>query len=532
MQKFYITTAIDYVNGEPHIGHAYEKIATDVIARQHKQLGEEVYFLTGSDEHGIKIQKTAATKGTTPQELCDSNVAKFKETWNLLEIDYKKYIRTTDSEHKTAVQKIFKKLVEKGAIYKDSYTGLYCSGCECFLNEKDLTEEGLCPDHLTPPEEVKEENYFFKLSAYKDRLREYIKTSVKPEYRVNEVLNQLEDIRDISVSRSSETLQWGIPVPDDASQIIYVWIDALSNYITALGYDTENPSEDFKKYWPADCHMIGKDILKFHAIYWPAILMALDVELPKMIFAHGWITVDEQKMGKSLGNVISPASLMETFLLEKPDALRYFFMTTTPFGRDGNYSDEDFKAKVNADLANNMGNLLNRSLSMLCKYFDGEIKPEFVKKGEFSPGETDSMSIYNPRKTIVVARDYILKHFEEFEITDAAGQIMLLLSQTNQYVQENAPWTLAKEEKWQECGEVIYNVLETMRFVAVLIYPFCPNIAQDIWSQLSCEGNVADVNYSELAWGGLKVGKIASLDTVKPVFLRLDSEFAGDKKKK
>ena len=265
MKKFYITTAIDYVNGAPHIGHAYEKIATDVIARQQKQLGNEVYFLTGSDEHGIKIQKTAAANGLSPQELCDSNVAKFKEAWNLLGIDYDKYIRTTDPEHKTAVQKIFKKLVENGAIYKDSYTGLYCSGCECFLNEKDLTEDGLCPDHLTKLEEVKEENYFFKLSAYKERLKEYIKSAVKPEYRVNEVLNQLEDIRDISVSRSSETLQWGIPVPDDDSQIIYVWIDALSNYITALGYDTENPSETFKKYWPADCHMIGKDILKFHA---------------------------------------------------------------------------------------------------------------------------------------------------------------------------------------------------------------------------------------------------------------------------
>jgi len=518
MQKFYITTAIDYVNGAPHIGHAYEKIATDVIARQHKQLGEEVYFLTGSDEHGIKIQKTAASQGVTPQELCDSNVSKFKETWKLLEVDYDKYIRTTDPEHKSAVQKIFKKLVENGAIYKDSYTGLYCSGCECFLNEKDLTEGGLCPDHLNKPDEVKEENYFFKLSAYKDQLKEYIKTSVKPEYRVNEVLNQLEDIRDISVSRSSENLQWGIPVPDDDSQIIYVWIDALSNYITALGYDTENPSEVFKKNWPADCHMIGKDILKFHAIYWPAILIALDVELPKTIFAHGWITVDEQKMGKSLGNVISPASLMEAFLLEKPDALRYFFMTTTPFGRDGNYSDEDFKAKVNAELANSMGNLLNRSLSMLCKYFDGEIKPEFVS-------ETLKNSALN-------ALDKTAKAFENYHLDQGAEAIIELVNEVNKYVNDNAPWTLAKEEKWQECGEALYNVLETMRFVAVLIYPFCPNIAQDIWSQLSCEGNVADIKYSDLAWGGLKIGKIATLETVKPVFLRLDSEFAGDKKKK
>ncbi len=514
MKKFYITTAIDYVNGVPHIGHAYEKIATDVIARQRKQMGYDVYFLTGSDEHGIKIQKTAAAQGITPKELCDANVSEFKKAWELLDIDYDKYIRTTDEAHKIAVQKIFKKLIDVGAVYKDSYTGIYCSGCECFLNEKDLTDEGLCPNHMSKPEKVTEENYFFKLTDYKDKLREYIKKAVKPEYRVNEVLNQLEDIRDISVSRSTETLQWGIPVPGDDSQVIYVWIDALSNYITALGYPD---GEDFKNYWPAH-HIIGKDILKFHAIYWPAILMALDVELPESIFAHGWITVDEQKMGKSLGNTISPTSLMETFQLENPDAIRYFFASATPFGRDGNYSDDDFKAKVNAELANSMGNLLNRSLSMLCKYFDGEIKPEFASNTLKTSTET--------------AKDKTAVAFENFAIEQGAEAIMELINETNKYVNDKAPWSLAKEEKWTECGEVIYNTLETMRHVAVLIYPYCPNISQDIWSQLSCDGNVSDVKYDELEWGGLKTGKIASPETVKPVFLRLDSEFAGDKKKK
>ena len=514
MKKFYITTAIDYVNGAPHIGHAYEKIATDVIARQKKQEGFDVYFLTGSDEHGIKIQKTAASQGIAPKELCDANVAKFKETWELLGIDYDKYIRTTDEEHKIAVQKIFQKLIDKGAVYKDSYTGIYCSGCECFLNEKDLTEDGLCPNHLSKPEEVTEENYFFKLTDYKDKLREYIKKAVKPEYRVNEVLNQLEDIRDISVSRSTETLQWGIPVPNDDSQVIYVWIDALSNYITALGYPD---GDNFKKYWPAH-HIIGKDILKFHAIYWPAILMALDVELPESIFAHGWITVDEQKMGKSLGNTISPSSLMETFKLENADAIRYFFSASTPFGKDGNYSDEDFKAKVNAELANSMGNLLNRSSSMLCKYFDGEIKPEFVSDALKNSAETAKVKISSA--------------FNVFAIEQGAEAIAELVNEANKYVNDKAPWSLAKEEKWQECGEVIYNTLETMRYAAVLVYPFCPNIAQDIWQQLFCDGNVADVKYSDLQWGGLKTGKIVSLETVKPVFLRLDSEFAGDKKKK
>ncbi|MDD3419671.1 MAG: methionine--tRNA ligase [Candidatus Gastranaerophilales bacterium] len=518
MEKFYITTAIDYVNGAPHIGHAYEKIATDVIARHQKQRGKDVYFLTGSDEHGIKIQKTAAALNMTPKQLCDSNVAKFKDTWELLEIDYDQYIRTTDENHEKTVQKIFQKLLDKGAIYKDSYTGLYCSGCECFLNEKDLTEDGLCPDHLVKPEEVKEENYFFKLTDYKEQLKEYVKKAVKPEFRVNEVLNQIDDIRDISVSRSSETLQWGIPVSGDDSQVIYVWIDALSNYITAIGYDTEAPSDKFKQYWPANCHMIGKDILKFHSIYWPAILMALDVELPETIFAHGWITIDEQKMGKSLGNVISPASLMGTFELQNVDPIRYFFMTTTPFGKDGNYSDEDFKAKVNSDLANNMGNLLNRSLSMLCKYFDGEIKPEFV-----SDSLKDKALQTPPR---------VLEAFDNYAIEQAAEAVIELVNDTNKYVNDNAPWTLAKEEKWQECGQAIYNTLETMRHVAVLIYPICPNIAQDIWEQLCCEGKVSEYKISELKWSDLKIGKIASKETVKPVFLRIDSEFAGDKKKK
>lgn len=516
-EKFYITTAIDYVNGAPHIGHAYEKIATDVLARHFKQRGKDVYFLTGSDEHGIKIQKTAASKGITAQQLCDENAQKFKDAWELLEIDYDKYIRTTDEEHKNTVQKIFKKLIDKGAIYKDSYTGLYCSGCESFINEKDLTEDGLCPDHQSKPDEVEEENYFFKLSDYKEQLQEYIKKAVQPEYKINEVLNQLEDIRDISVSRSKESLQWGVPVPDDDSQVIYVWIDALSNYITAIGYDTENPTETYQKYWPANCHMIGKDILKFHAIYWPAILMALDIELPQTIFAHGWITVDETKMSKSIGNVISPASVMETFELEKPDAVRYFFMTTTQFGRDGNYSDEDFKAKVNSDLANNMGNLLNRSLSMLCKYFDGEIKEEFISS--------------DLKNSTIDAKSKLEKAFDEYKISEAAETIMNLVDETNKYVNDKAPWGLAKEEKWDECGQVIYNTLETMRNTAVMIYPFCPNIAQDIWEQLSCDGNIAEYQLSQLNWGELKTEKIASKETVKPVFLRLDSEIAGSDKK-
>ena len=318
-EKFYLTTAIDYVNGAPHIGHAYEKILSDVIIRHKRQLTDKAYMLTGTDEHGVKIQKTAASKGLTPKELCDQNFAKFEEAWAELQISYDQIIRTTNDEHKKVVKQIFKKLVEQGDIYKHSYTGLYCSGCEAFLNPKDLTEDGLCPDHQRKPEEVTEENYFFRLSNYKEKIADYIKSHpdfIVPSTRVNELLNQLKDIEDISVSRTKSSVEWGIGVPNDDEQTIYVWIDALSNYITAIGYDIENPSDKFKELWPANVQVIGKDIIKFHSIYWTAILMALGLPLPEHIFAHGWITIDESKMSKSLGNVIAPHDVIETFKLE------------------------------------------------------------------------------------------------------------------------------------------------------------------------------------------------------------------------
>lgn len=522
-EKFYITTAIDYVNAPPHIGHAYEKIATDVLARHFKQRGFEVFFLTGTDEHGIKIEKTSKEKGITPQQFCDETSEKFKGAWKLLNIDYDRFIRTTETDHKKVVQHIFKTLKDKGDIEKKIYTGLYCSGCESFLNERDLTEDGLCPDHKTKPEEIKEENYFFKLSKYKVEIEKYIKNSVSPEYRVNELLNQLKDIEDISVSRSIESVTWGIPVPDDDTQVIYVWIDALSNYLTGIGYLTDN--ELYEKFWvnnPNKFHMIGKDILKFHSIYWIGILLAMDIPLPETIYAHGWITVDQTKMSKTIGNVIAPKAVLDAYNLEQPDALRYFLMTTTPFGRDGNYSDEDFKNKVNADLANNLGNLINRTLSMLVKYFDGEIITEFVTNKENN--QLDEFSL-NCQNSVII-------DFNNYKIDIAASEIIELVDKANKYVNDKTPWALAKEGKMTECGQVLYNVLETLRHVSVMIYPFTPNIAQDMWQQLSQEGNVADYKYSELKWGGLQAGKIASTETVKPVFLRLDSEIAGEDKKK
>ena len=527
MEKFYITTAIDYVNGAPHIGHAYEKILTDVIARHFSQRTDDMFFLTGTDEHGIKIQKTAAAKGITPKELCDENAQKFKDAWKVLDIDYSKFIRTTDDYHEKAVQKIFNKLLEKGDIYKHSYEGLYCTGCECFLNPKDLTEDGLCPDHLKKPEVVKEENYFFKLSKYKDAIIKHIKENpdfIVPAFRANEVLNQLEDIQDISVSRAKSNVQWGIDVLSNAEQSIYVWIDALSNYITALGYDTEKEPEDFKKYWPADVQVIGKDILKFHSIYWPAFLMALDLPLPKHILAHGWITIDETKMSKSLGNVISPTSVLETFELKEPDAFRYYMATSAPCGRDGNYSDDDFKEKVNAHLANSMGNLLNRTLSMLVKYFDGEIKPEFdVEDNELVSG---SRSLLQTAKNKI---DLVKSHFDRFEIAEAGNEITQLVDITNKYVTDNAPWTLAKEEKMTECGQVLTTVLEIMCVVSALIYPYCPNIAQRMASQLSFD--LKSVNLDKLGTKNLKAGKLISKEDIKPVFLRMDSELADKSKK-
>ncbi len=519
-EKFYLTTAIDYVNGAPHIGHAYEKILSDVIIRHKRQLIDNAFMLTGTDEHGIKIQKTAQSRGITPKELCDENFSMFENAWKELEISYDKIIRTTDEQHKKVVKQIFKKLLENGDIYKHTYTGLYCSGCESFLNPKDLTEDGLCPDHMKKPEEITEENYFFKLTKYKDKIADYIKAHpdfILPSMRVNELLNQLENIEDISVSRTKESVQWGIGVEGDDTQTIYVWIDALSNYITAIGYDIENPSEQFKKLWPADVHVIGKDIIKFHSIYWIAILMSLGLPLPKTIFAHGWITIDQSKMSKSIGNVIAPKDVIEAFHLEKPDAFRYYMASAAPLGRDGNYSDEDFKEKVNADLANNIGNLLNRTLNMLVKYFDGELKEEFIT-------DKNSKIAIQAENT----KNQIIEAFNNYELAEAANMLVVFSDSVNKYVTETAPWTLAKEEKMTECGKVLYTVLEAMRHIAIMLYPYCPNISEDILKQLN---EKIDFKYENLYWGGLKAGKITDKDKIKPVFLRLDSEFAKDKKK-
>ncbi|MDD3014275.1 MAG: methionine--tRNA ligase, partial [Candidatus Gastranaerophilales bacterium] len=520
---FYITTAIDYVNGPPHIGHAYEKIATDVIARHYRQRNLEVFFLTGTDEHGSKIEKTASSKDISPKEFCDLMSDKFKEEWKKLYLSNDRFIRTTDEDHRTVVQHVFKTLLEKGDIYKAAYAGLYCNGCEGFLSERELTEDGLCPDHRTKPQEVQEENYFFRLTKYKEQLKQHILANpnfILPETRVNEVLNQLENTEDISVSRSKESVTWGIPVPGDESQIIYVWIDALSNYLTGVGYLYNN--DLFDKFWPANVHMIGKDILKFHSIYWITILMAMELPLPKTILGHGWITVDESKMGKSLGNVVSADYIINEFKLDNPDPVRYYLSTNTSFSRDANYSDEEFKNKVNADLANNLGNLLNRTLSMLVKYNDGIIIPEAIT----SPDHEIAKLADETKKAVI-------ENFNKYQLFEANETIFKLIDRANAYINEEAPWTLAKNPETQtRCAQVLYNVLEVCRYASILLYPYIPNITQLMWEQLSMEGNVADQKLSALNWSELKSRKITSKDQIKPVFLRLDSELAGIQKKK
>ena len=517
MNKFMVTTAIDYVNGAPHIGHAFEKILTDVLFRHFKQRCDKTFFLTGTDEHGIKIQKTAASMGIEPKQLCDENSQKFKDAWALLDINYDKFIRTTDEQHKKIVQEIFEKLLEKGDIYKNKYEGLYCSGCESFLSPKDLDENGCCPIHGKKPELVSEENYFFKLTKYKDAIIKHIKENpdfIMPSFRANEVLNQLENIEDISVSRAKSNVNWGIEVKSDPEQVIYVWIDALSNYITALNYNPNGESkENFKTFWPANFQIIGKDILKFHSIYWIAILMALEVELPKTIYAHGWITIDKNKMSKSTGNVISPKTVMDAFELSEPDAFRYFMCVSAPSGKDGNYSDEDFKERVNADLANNMGNLLNRSLNMLCKYFDGNILEEHICENILT---ASSMS--------AIAK--VKAHFDKVEISEAASEIINIVDEANKFINDNAPWTLAKEGKMRECGEVLYSIFDLMCKVALLIYPYCPNIATNMAQQLKIDINM---KLDELKPKMIKAGKLIEKSEIQPVFLRLDSEFAVKK---
>ncbi|GEM02577.1 methionyl-tRNA synthetase [Halolactibacillus halophilus] len=511
-KTFYITTPIYYPSGNLHIGHAYTTVAGDAIARYKRLKGFDVMYLTGTDEHGQKIQKKADEKGVTPQAYVDEIVSGVQVLWDKLDISHTDFIRTTQSRHKEVVEKIFKQLLDQGDIYLDEYEGWYCTSCESFFTERQL-ESGNCPDCGGPVEMVKEESYFFKMSKYVDRLLEYYEKNpdfIQPESRKNEMINNFitPGLEDLAVSRT--TFDWGIKVPGDAKHVIYVWIDALSNYITALGYNTDDDTL-FNKYWPADVHLVGKEIVRFHTIYWPIMLMALDLPLPKQVFAHGWILMKDGKMSKSKGNVVDPISLTDRYGL---DALRYYLLREVPFGADGVFTPEGFVDRVNFDLANDLGNLLNRTVAMIDKYFGGEI-PAFTK------AETDiDASLESMAMETVTAYEEAMDHMQ-FSI--ALSTIWQYISRTNKYIDENEPWVLAKAEANKaRLGNVMAHLVDSLRRTAVLLRPFLMETPGKIFSQLGATDEALQSFDSIRDFGIVPVG--TCVDKQGPIFPRLDTE--------
>lgn len=508
-KKYYITTAIAYTSRKPHIGNSYEIVMTDAIARYKRMQGYDVFFLTGTDEHGQKIEEYAKQSGVTPKEYVDKVAGEIKETCDLLNTTYDHFIRTTDDYHEKAVQKIFKKLYDQGDIYKGSYEGMYCTPCESFWTESQLVD-GKCPDCGREVKKAKEEAYFFRMSKYQKQLEKYIEDNpdfIFPEQRKNEMVNNFikPGLQDLCVSRTS--FKWGIPVDFDPDHVVYVWIDALSNYITALGYSPDGSGDNYKKYWPADVHIIGKDILRFHTIYWPIMLMALGEPLPKQVFAHPWLLFGSDKMSKSRGNVIYADDLVK---LIGVDAVRYYLLSEMPYVSDGSITYETVFERYNSDLANTLGNLVNRTVAMSNKYFDGQV---------MAPTAQEPLD-EQLKDAALAAVENVDKLLSKYRVSDALEAILSLARRSNKYIDETAPWVLAKDEdKKERLGTVLYNLLESIRFIAILVSPFMPETAEKIFKQI----NTQVTSYDSLKeFGGLKAGE--KVGTAEPLFSRLDSE--------
>ena len=514
MESYYVTTPIYYVNDEPHLGHMYTTIAADVLARFQRQSGKDVFFLTGVDEHGQKVQQAAEARGIEPIELANQVVERYESLWPQLSISNDDFIRTSSDRHKKGVQAMWRRLENAGTIYKDYYEDWYCVPCETYWTETQLKDaehwdDKCCPDCKRAVEKIQEESYFFRLSAFQDRLIEHINANpgfIQPASRRNEVLRFIETgLRDLSVSRT--TFSWGIPVPGDESHVIYVWIDALTNYISALGF----PDQDLSKYWPANVHLLGKDILRFHAIYWPAMLMAAGLPLPKRVFAHGWWTVEGEKMSKSRGNALRPADLLAEY---DADVLRYFLLREVPFGQDGDFSFHALKMRYNSELANDVGNLLNRSLAMLNKYRDG-ILPEVAEENELDRAliaEIESM-----QRDVSEAIDNQAFHL-------ALERVNKAVKHGNRFVEDNAPWALAKQGNDKRLDSVLYHLVESLRLIALQLSPFMPGKMSDMLSQIhSEEVRAEDMSFAKQGgWGLLKAGHQCSKPS--PIFPRLDMD--------